>query len=554
MPSKRGSKGGLEEGSLERSLSISPETERLVRRFAVSSLQARGDYFDIVPAGLFDWIPASRLRRDSLFGVALAPLLKIFSTIHGPMCNCHRQVLLWNYLVAETAESRGWAPEDLTRPLATLTHDNYYFLLEAAFFSFARELGIDLSSPRERVRCEKIVLALPDDLVSDATFKRVICKFTGGWLLAMGPKALKRDRELLMDILSTERCDPDFLPALEEDFLMSCPEILLLWPGLMEKYEVFGRSRFILEVLALDHRFAKHLRRSMLELPRTAVACGGSFLARLEKQQRKLISASLPWYPIDELVALLSSTNGMLEDFFFRQGKLNSKLRGALVAYALALADYDCFEPWEPLFKLCQKLARLVLHQTAPSPLAGDAGAKQEERGISAAETHRTAAAAAREEESSSRGPEAQQGTAEQQQEAKEKDLEGTPAALEIEITMANENARIEKLSHQRAPPSSTKSRYRKKAKKARGARDGDAGGEEATEVPAAEQKKNSTTEHRSSKEAPLLLSDKPLDELLQPVREKQEGRSLLDRKLRKREGRTRKREEQQQRLASVFL
>lgn len=532
-----------------RDLVLLPDVVRRIKKYATSSARARGEHFDGLPEGLFDWIPFPRVRRDSLFGVALTPLLKIFSSIHGPVCNCHRQALLWNYHVAETAESRGWAPEDLAKPLDGLTQDEYCVLLDAAFCSFAQEVGVDLSSSRERVRCGRIVNCLPEDLIADATFKRVICKYTGGWLLVMGPEELRKDKRLLLDILSTERRDPRFLLALEEDFLLSCPEILLLWPWLMEMCEVFRRDHFLLEVLELDHRFAKHLKRSTLELPWMAPACGRSFLRYFERKQRQLIGSCLPSYPIAELVKLLLETNGMLEEFFLGQGHLNSKLRGALVDYALALADFSCFEPWEPLFELCQKLARLVRHRLAPGPSTGGACVKKVETYASTESTtaEETAVDALTGEVFSS-GPKTEDG-----KEAEE-NRQVLPTSLELEIAMANENARIEKLSSQRIQ-SSLRKRYKKLTKKVAGPREEDAGEDEVTEVPpVAWHEKKSSAEPRRDKDAPLLLSDKPLEELLQPASEKKEGKSSLDRKLRKREGRMRKHEEQQQRLAFVFL
>jgi hypothetical protein len=529
---------------------LSLDTVQKFSSYAASHIRRRGDLFEIEPTGLFDWIPLPRVHRDSLFGVSLLPLLKIFSDDHDrPVCECHRRVLMWNYHVKDAAESHGWTATDMAMSLYTLTNVNYYFLLEDAFFSFSKAVGIDLSSPKETVRCEKILAGTPEALVSDEIFKRVICKYTGGWILVKGPAELRRDKDFLLDILSADRCDPAFLHKLDRGFLLDSPEIALRWPQLMDKCEVFATEVFCLKVLALDHRFSSHIRRSLMELPKVAGACGRSFLRRFEEHHRPLVDAYFPKYPVDDLLALLRGATTALEEFGFRQEKPNSKLRNAALDYASALAGFSCFEPWDDIFKACQKIKRLLCKTPSAQGETCEAdtrGGRKEGSGGEVAFLRTSSAEDQSQEKSkTSKGPEETKGAHEQRNPRSDTDI-----SLEIEVQKANQSARIEKLSHPKKPPSSPKKKTKKFTRKVCGSDEEDTRGTKK-EPEKKENEKKPSAALLEARGAPFLISDKPLDELLQ-ASERSGWRA--DRKLRKKEGWLKKREEQQEKLASVFL
>ena len=527
---------------------LSRETVQKFSRYATSHTRRRGDHFELEPAGLFDWIPLPRVHKDSLFGVSLVPLLKIFSDDHDrPVCECHRRVLTWNYHVKDAAESHGWTAAEMATSLYALTDVNYYFLLEDAFFSFSKAVGIDLSSQKETVRCEKILAGTPEALVTDEIFKRVVCKYTGGWILVKGPAELRRDKDFLLDILSAERCDLAFLHKLDRDVLLDSPEIALRWPHLMRECEVFETEVFCLKVLALDHRFSRHVRRSLMEQPDVAAACGRSFLRRFEEHHRPLVDVCFPKSPIDDLLALLRGTNAVLEEFRFRQEKPNSKLRSAALDYSSALESFSCFEPWDDVFKACQKIKRLLIKTAA---VHGETREEDERRGGkegSRGEEAYLRQPCPQEESKTSAVSEETKGAYEQRDPRR-----GSDVSLELEVRKANQSARIEKLSHPKKPPSSPKKKTKKSTRKICGSDAEDARGVTKEPVRIESEKKPAAAPlSLAARGSPFLLSDKPLEELLQ-ASERSGWRA--DRKLRKKEVWLRKREEQQQRLASVFL
>lgn len=467
---------------------------------------------------LFSWLGCAEPHKGSLLGVALRPLLLLLASSHGcaATCVCLEGLLCWNLVVKGEAEKQGWSPQEMQAPLpADPLTGRCLALLDAAFLSYCHIMQINLTSCRAKARCVSLVRYTQDSLLADYFFSRVARKHVGGWLMVLGPKALWRDTSYLRDALWAADCDLDFLEHLEPGYLDNTPLIAACYPHILQRVPELQTKRFALQVLAHNPQAAKHFRCSICEDPEVALVCGDCLLRGY---------ATLPGPEGGLTTELLHQTLESLRGF---EGRASSRLRRMLRGFTDAIAGGES----DALLASCQRILRFL---RAPQ------------------EKHATATGAATTETEPPKG-DAPRGQADGDRGAAHKDRDdacGYAALcaekdlLNLEIQMANERARIEKLAYAKKPLASRKkhrSRHKKDAASADVAPEEEAAPPTLGPGPA-----------RGAAGAPPLLpiSEKSLEELERPLR-MAAGRSK--RAQRRREAWERRCEDQRSRLAAVF-
>lgn len=466
---------------------------------------------------LFSWFGCADIHKGSLLGIALRPLLLLLASSHGcaATCVCHEGLLCWNLVVKGEAEKQGWSLPEMRAPLPPEPlSERYLALLNAAFLSYCHIMQINLTSCRAKSRCISLVRYTQDSLLADYYFNRVACKYVGGWLMVLGPKVLWRDVSYLRDALWTADCDLEFLEHLEPGYLESTPLVAACYPHILQRLPELQTKRFALQVLSHNPQAVKHFRCFICEDPEVALVCGDRLLRSY---------ATLPG-PDGSLTAeLLRQTLESLRAF---EGRTSSRLRQMLRGFTDAIAGGE----FDALLTSCHGILRTLRGRQEKQSAA--TGAPVEKEAVKGDGPRRQA--------DGEKGAHKNRGSA-----------GSSPAPcsgeeqLNLQIHMANEQARIEKLAYAKKPlgsPKKYRSRHKKKAAPA------DAAAlEEAAPSPTL-----GPEPVRGAAGAPPLLpiSEKSLEELEQPLRAAA-GRSKKAQ--RRREAWERRCEDQRSRLAAVF-
>lgn len=478
---------------------------------------------------LLDQVFSRRKLEPTSYFCAALPYIELLNCTSE---SCIRSTTLWLNCFTRSAKQRGWSFGEMLAPQPP----PFRGLLELAFQDFVQRLGFDLRKKEERRKehlaqflCEKVC----GNLLSSQSLRRVACSLCGGWLLVHGPEQLRKDGRYFCEVLhDCPDNDLSFLDRLDEDATKAFKEELSSYAGF-----ILGRCSVSFAVsmiygdpslLLLDfERFSREIRES---------ACLAWLMAE------RLFAALVAESSAEQLSSCLQEVSRRL---LYQQSwvSVGSKVRQAFCSFSRAaharLKDPATSE--EVLLLAAGKLLRLTGPRGTEEPLPPHRRPSSE----------RPAAA--------EDGAEATHALQQQQRDAgaDEEEIrqrEETRKRLEVEIHVANEAARAQKLARAKLPsqakrriPGRTQGRSGRKCLEEaedEGPAEYDDG--QASSVPAREKCA------RPQQEGPslCLLSTLPLEEEPPPACEKK-GRA--DRKKRQRESWLRKKEEQLQKLREVF-
>lgn len=173
-----------------------------VQKVALPLLTTPGEAYAL-DRRIFPWLPHTSVHKHSLIGSLLTLVLLSLCTKDScrASCPCRLSILCWFNCVLCRAEKLGWTSLQMSSNVRAQDNEGFFQVLNEAFPDYSHSMSIDLSSKDERVRCQKLVNATHDDLLSNYLFARVAFKHCGGWLALVGPPSLREDPSFLADCL-----------------------------------------------------------------------------------------------------------------------------------------------------------------------------------------------------------------------------------------------------------------------------------------------------------------------------------------------------------------
>ena len=484
------------------------------------------------PTSLVNLYLEGRIPRDSLCGIALAPLVD-FLTVHacGRVCSCLESLAQWNRCIEAVAKEHKWSLQETILPLKDVRIGSLGSLMHEAFHRFSLHARFDLRG-KEKAICRSLVKTTPEFLLLDTHFNRVASCYCGGWLMVLGPKKLRRDCDFLMDVLEGASCDLEFLHYLDEDFLETHPRIAFTHPYLINICPRLRTATFAMKLLKLDHSLVKHFGKTVRELPEVAKLCGARVASRLEGLQ-----------VYEETCAAIREAGLAIAGF---RSILNSKLRQALCAYTDILVGRCGGEILSAARRVTRTIRWIEEKDRGAIEVSSNDVSEQRVGSHSSINVQLDEAA------------EHGQRSRSLQKDLRQASDADTVAAsgtftyrpqkdpLELEIKLANEQARLAKMAYEKKTlPNKKKTRSQKQASNTP---NGHEQREEAGAVTVSSQKKKQAS-------YPSLLSEKPLEDLLSDCQGTLANtRSRFARKILKKEAWAKKQEVQQSRLIEVFL
>lgn len=206
--------------------------------------------------------------------IAFKPYVSLMEAFHGEIWDVTIPVpgevacLLWAQCVQTAVEVLKCGD---CRPADPENDELLCKTLCGAFEVYVSEQKSTLKGPLPKLCCQSrrsifLKSITPDALLDDEHFSIAAISFSGGWLLVDGGPRCRRDVNILISVLEGDEGDLDFLRRIDTELLRGNPEVLDLYPHVLDFLPEMKKDVALAKALmTLDYRLLRLVDNSLLE-------------------------------------------------------------------------------------------------------------------------------------------------------------------------------------------------------------------------------------------------------------------------------------------------